>query len=203
MFNDKCKNLRKDPVLIRLKRKERQKLGVNMTQTKLAKAEKSTLKEKVQIKSRMKNLLLFLPNMLRLLGSLLTDKRVPLAEKALFAGAIVYAVMPLDFIPDVLPFIGQMDDIYLIALTLLRLINRTDESVVRQHWTGGGDIISLADSIANLAPALLPKRVSRVLSTKVELNSAAHTLGTVTGKKQPLVVEIPQVGTQIEDSQKS
>lgn len=174
-----------------------------MTQTKLAKAEKPTRKEKVQIKSRMKNLLLFLPNMLRLLGNLLTDKRVPAAEKALFAGAIVYAVMPLDFIPDVLPFIGQMDDIYLIALTLLRLINRTDESVVRHHWTGGGDIISLADSISKLAPALLPGRVSRVLSTKVELTSAAQTLGAATGKKQPLVVEIPQVGTQIEDSQKS
>ena len=75
-----------------------------------------------------------MPNMLKLLGRLIDDARVPIAEKALFAAAIVYVIVPLDFIPDVFPFIGQVDDIYLVALTLLRLLNRTDESVVRQHW---------------------------------------------------------------------
>ena len=34
---------------------------------------------------------------------------MPLAEKALFAGAVVYALMPLDLIPDLLPFVGQID----------------------------------------------------------------------------------------------
>ncbi len=143
-----------------------------MSQLQKSKAAKPTRKEKTQIKSRLKNLLMFLPNMVKLLGKLLTDSRVPTTEKALFAAAIVYVIVPLDFIPDVFPVIGQVDDLYLVALTLLRLLNRTDESVVRENWSGGGDIISLANSIAGLAPMLLPKRVSRVLSTKVELPSA-------------------------------
>lgn len=96
---------------------------------------------KIEAKRRMKNLLMFLPNMIGLCGRLMTDRRVPRAEKALFAGAIIYAVMPLDFIPDMIPFVGQIDDAYLIALTLLRLLSRTDAEVVRQHWRGCGDVV--------------------------------------------------------------
>jgi uncharacterized membrane protein YkvA (DUF1232 family) len=160
--------------------------------TKPALAKKPTRKEKSELKSRMSNFLMFLPNMFMLLGRLIKDNRVPIAEKALFAAAIVYVIMPLDFIPDIFPFIGQVDDIYLVALTLLRLINRTDESIVREHWSGGGDIIKLTDSIANLAPALLPKRVSRVLSSKVELAPAGKILSAIKDKKEAVMIEIPQ-----------
>lgn len=161
-----------------------------MAKAQMAKQTKPTRKEKSQIKSRMTNFLMFLPNMFALLGRLLKDSRVPLAEKVLFAGAVVYVIMPLDFIPDVFPFIGQVDDIYLVALTLLRLVNRTDESVVREHWSGGGDIVSLANSIAGLAPMLLPKRVTRVLSSKVEL-APTNELIKAASKRQPVMVEKP------------
>ena len=155
------------------------------------KSKKPTRKDKVQFKSRMSNLLMFLPNLLRLLGRLLTDSKVPTAEKTLFAAAIIYVIVPLDFIPDVFPFIGQVDDIYLVALTLLRLINRSDALIVRRHWSGGGDIVGLADSIASLAPMLLPKRVSRVLSAKVELADAGKALQNITKKRKSVVVELP------------
>ena len=155
-----------------------------------AKEKKPTRREKSQIKSRMSNFLMFLPNMFTLLGRLLRDSRVPLAEKALFAAAVVYVIMPLDFIPDVFPFIGQVDDIYLVALTLLRLLNRTDEQVVRENWSGGGDIVSLANSIAGLAPMLLPKRVTRVLSSKVEMAPTSEIVKAVS-KRQKVMVEKP------------
>lgn len=164
-----------------------------MAETKLTKAEKRHPVKKSQAKLRMKNALMFLPNLVKLCGKLLTDSRVPTAEKALFAGAIVYAIMPLDFVPDFLPFIGQIDDTYLIALTLMRLIARTDEAVVRQHWSGGGDIVKLIDSIANLAPMLLPKRVTRVLSSEVKLAPAGKKLLDLQKNKEPLVTEIPQI----------
>src|SRR5215218_3635579 len=131
-----------------------------MPQTKMVKAKEKRLarKEKVRIKDRMKGFMMFLPNMVKLLGKLLTDSRVPTVEKALFVAAIVYVISPIDFIPDIFPFIGQVDDVYVVALTLLRLVNRTDERIVREHWSGGGDIVALADSIAKVAPMLLPKR---------------------------------------------
>jgi uncharacterized membrane protein YkvA (DUF1232 family) len=151
---------------------------------------KQKKQDKLQLNSRMKNLLMFLPNMVRLLGRLMTDPRVPTVDKALFAGAIVYVIMPLDFIPDFIPFVGQIDDIYLVALTLLRLINRSDADIVRQHWSGGGDIVSLADTIAKLAPALLPKRVTRVLNAEVKFTGAGKALDAVAGKGGPIMVEV-------------
>ncbi|MEO6050933.1 MAG: YkvA family protein [Pyrinomonadaceae bacterium] len=149
-------------------------------------------REKSELKGRLRSFLMFLPNMVMLLGRLLKDARVPMAEKALFAAAIVYVISPLDFIPDVFPFIGQVDDLYVVALVLLRLVNRTDESVVRQHWSGGGDIVSLADSIANIAPKFLPKRIARVLTSRVELAPAGQLLRGITNKDEALVREIGQ-----------
>ena len=151
---------------------------------------KSKVKRR-EARGRMSNFLMFLPNMVKLLGRLLKDARVPGAEKALFVAAIVYVISPLDFIPDVFPFIGQVDDLYVVALTLLRLINRSDATVVRQHWSGGGDIVSLADSIAGIAPMFLPKRVSRVLSSRVELAPAGEMLKGIGKKGRPIVKEIP------------
>ena len=163
-----------------------------MTKPQQIKDTKPTRKEKGEMKSRMSNFLMFLPNMFMLLGRLIKDSRVPIAEKALFAAAIVYVIMPLDFIPDIFPFIGQVDDLYLVALTLLRLINRTDETVIREHWSGGGDVVKLADSIAGIAPMLLPKRVARVLSSKVELAPAAKILSAIKDKREAIMIEIPQ-----------
>lgn len=148
-------------------------------------------KEKAEVKGRMSNFLMFLPNMVVLLGRLLKDMRVPTAEKALFLAAIVYVISPLDFIPDVFPFIGQVDDLYMVALVLLRLLNKTDDSVVREHWSGGGDIVALASSVAKVAPMILPQRVSRVLSSRVELAPAGKALRNITNRDSKVVVEIP------------
>ena len=163
----------------------------------MSKIEKQSGKiKKREARGRMANFLMFLPNMVKLLGRMLKDARVPTAEKALFVAAIVYVISPIDFIPDVFPFIGQVDDIYVVALTLLRLINRTDDSVVRQLWSGGGDIVALADTIAGLAPKFLPKRVARVLSSRVEMAPAGKLLGGIGKKGQPLVYEVPQSDPQ-------
>lgn len=145
--------------------------------------------DRLQLNSRMRNLLMFLPNMVKLLGRLLKDRRVPSTDKALFAAAIIYVFMPLDFLPDFIPFLGQIDDIYLVSLTLLRLINRTDAGIVRQHWSGGGDIVSLADTIAKIAPAVLPRRVTRVLDAEVKFTGAGKALDAINGKG-PLMVEV-------------
>jgi len=124
-----------------------------------------------QMKSRMKNFVMFVPNMVLLCARLLTDPRVPRTEKALVAGAIIYALIPLDLIPDMLPFIGQVDDAYLIALTLLRLVDRTEPNVLREHWNGGGDIVQLVESVASMAAKLLPKRIRGVLTSRVEVST--------------------------------
>jgi uncharacterized membrane protein YkvA (DUF1232 family) len=122
-----------------------------------------------QLNGRLKNLLLFIPNMLLLCVRLLADPRVPMVDRALVAGAIAYAIIPFDLIPDMIPFVGQVDDAYLIALTLLRLMERTDPEVVREHWSGGGDVVELVGAAALIAAKFLPQRIRRVLTSRVEV----------------------------------
>ena len=143
----------------------------------------------LNLRSRMTNLLLVIPNLLLLSGRLMVDPRVPTKERLLVAGAIVYAFMPLDFIPDMLPFVGQVDDAYLIALTLLRLMNVTDPSVVREHWRGGGDVVELIGATALIAARLLPKRIRRVLTSKVEAPKAPSKQSETMAV--PLLIERP------------
>lgn len=95
-----------------------------------------------------------------------------MTERALLAGAIVYAIIPFDLIPDMIPFVGQVDDAYLLALTLLRLLERTDPKVVREHWSGGGDVVELVNATALLAAKFLPARLRRVLSSRVTISEA-------------------------------
>jgi len=143
----------------------------------------------LNLRSRMTNLLLVIPNLLLLSARLMVDPRVPAKERLLVAGAIVYVFVPLDLIPDMLPFVGQVDDAYLIALTLLRLMSVTDPRVVREHWRGGGDVVELIGATALLAGRLLPKKIRRVLTSKVEAPKApskqSETLAV------PLLIERP------------
>jgi uncharacterized membrane protein YkvA (DUF1232 family) len=138
----------------------------------------------------MKNLLLFIPNMILLCARLMTDSRVPTTEKALVAGAVIYAIIPLDLIPDMIPFVGQIDDSYLIAVTLLRLVDRTDARVVREHWKGGGDIVELIEAMAQMTAKLLPSRIRRVLTSRVEMGKEQGE--GVKGLPRPLLVVEPE-----------
>ena len=142
------------------------------------------------LRRRMKNLLLFIPNLILLCGRLIIDPRVPATERLLVAGAIIYAVIPLDLIPDMLPFVGQIDDAYLISLTLLRLMSNTDPKIVREYWNGGGDIVELIESMATIAAKLLPQRIRRVLTARVESSDRKKQLKPIlVAKHQPEVEE--------------
>lgn len=124
------------------------------------------------MKARMIELLLFIPNLLWLLLGLLRDNRISRADKAILAGTILYVISPLDIIPDFIPFIGQVDDIYLIAISLLRLLNRADRETVRDHWKGSIDIKELVTSISLAAEYFLPRKIKNVLRGRIERPSA-------------------------------
>ena len=126
------------------------------------------MQERKAKRAKMRELLLFVPNLLGLLLGLLKDARVSKSDKAILAGIIMYVIVPLDVIPDFIPFIGQVDDAYLLAISILRLLNRADRRVVMAHWRGGTDIKELVDSVSKMAEFFLPARVKNVLRGKIE-----------------------------------
>jgi uncharacterized membrane protein YkvA (DUF1232 family) len=106
-----------------------------------------------------------LPRFLRLLWGLVTDARVSMVDKLLVAGAIAYIVTPIDFIPDFIPFLGEVDDVFLLVVALRRLMQNAGRTVLLAHWTGDpGELRDLNLRKALLAAAFfLPRRVRRRL----------------------------------------
>jgi uncharacterized membrane protein YkvA (DUF1232 family) len=77
-----------------------------------------------------------IPQYLRLMAGLLTDPRVSALDKVLLGVAIAYVVTPIDLIPDFIPFLGQVDDAFILVLAIRRLIKNAGMRVVRDHWEG-------------------------------------------------------------------
>ena len=77
-----------------------------------------------------------LPNLTRLMWGLMRDSRVAFFDKALLLGALAYLVSPIDLLPDVIPFFGQLDDVVILMLATRRLLGRAPGDVMRAHWRG-------------------------------------------------------------------
>jgi uncharacterized membrane protein YkvA (DUF1232 family) len=104
-----------------------------------------------------------IPHYLRLLWGLARDPRVAVVDKLLVVAAAVYVISPIDVIPDFIPFLGQVDDLYLVLLALQRLVSRAGRPVLRDHWTGRPDALSTINLAATLAAAafFLPPGIRR------------------------------------------
>lgn len=145
-------------------------------------------RQKGKLRRAMKDLLLLLPNLFKLLLRLVKDVRVSRTDKIILGGTILYVITPLDFIPDMIPFIGQIDDSYLVAISLLRLLNRADDQIVAQHWDGEMNIKKLLNSIVDVATFFLPKSVRNALTAKIEVREPRQLRAISGGKdrKQPV-----------------
>ena len=106
-----------------------------------------------------------LPSYLRLLGGLITDRRVSSVDKVLVAAAIAYIAMPIDFIPDFIPFLGEVDDVFVLVIALQRLVANAGKPVLLAHWNGAIEDLAelnLKEAIA-AAAFFLPRGMRRKL----------------------------------------
>jgi uncharacterized membrane protein YkvA (DUF1232 family) len=109
-----------------------------------------------------------MPHYLRLVLRLLGDSRVSGTDKIVLASAFAYVLAPLDLIPDVIPIIGRLDDVFFLALAIDRLVDRAGYELVREHWDGSEAALdALCGSVEDLA-RLLPSPVRRRLRREVE-----------------------------------
>lgn len=76
------------------------------------------------------------PRYVRLLFGTLRDARVSWLDRTLVVAAIAYVVSPFDFIPDVIPVLGQVDDLLLIVAAVTRLFEQAPREVILSHWGG-------------------------------------------------------------------
>jgi uncharacterized membrane protein YkvA (DUF1232 family) len=89
-----------------------------------------------------------LPDTLRLVKRLATDRTVPRSARWALWGLLAYLALPIDVVPDFLPVVGWADDLILASLVLGFLIRRAGPEAVVRHWPGS------ADGLATLARLL-------------------------------------------------
>jgi uncharacterized membrane protein YkvA (DUF1232 family) len=77
----------------------------------------------------------------RLAWQLFTDRQVPLANKIIPAAAVLYVLSPVDLLPDLVPGLGQMDDLAIVLLALKLFIDAAPAEARRRH-EGGDDTVT-------------------------------------------------------------
>ena len=103
--------------------------------------------------------LLAAPDLFHLLCKLVVDKDVKTADKAMLGMAIAYFVSPIDLIPDVILPWGWLDDIVVAAIAINAVVNHSDPEVVRKHWAGDGDVLTVIKGAIAAAEEMLGTKV--------------------------------------------
>ena len=71
---------------------------------------------------------------LRLAWRLMRDPRVATSLKLVIPGLMVaYVLFPIDLLPDVIPVLGQLDDLAVVAVAVTAFIEMCPPALVREH----------------------------------------------------------------------
>ena len=109
--------------------------------------------------------LLTLPNMVKLLGRLLMDRRVPVRRKATVAFAVAYLASPVDLIPEpLLPVVGQLDDLAVAVVAVHYLLRSVEPEVLDEYWDGSRDALELVTALVEWGSELVPRPIRRILA---------------------------------------
>ncbi len=113
----------------------------------------------VQGRKMIQDTILIVPNLVKLVGRLLADPRVPRRSKIALGAAAAYVASPIDLIPDIVPVVGWADDILFLLLAIDGLITRSGPEIVEEHWDGPVDLLKLIEDVLSLARGLVPTKI--------------------------------------------
>jgi uncharacterized membrane protein YkvA (DUF1232 family) len=91
-----------------------------------------------------------LPDLLRLLPRLATDRALPHRVQAGLAFLLAYLASPIDLVPDFIPVLGYADDVVIVAVALRWVVRRAGAEAMRRNWPGTEDGFAVLCQIAGL-----------------------------------------------------
>jgi len=114
--------------------------------------------------SGVRDLLLLLPDLTMLLFRLMRDPRAPASAKLIALIGVAYVLSPIDLLPALIfgP-LGLLDDLFVVATALSRLLNHVHPDVVRSHWSGQGDALDAIQRVTGWAETQVVGRVRSAL----------------------------------------
>lgn len=92
----------------------------------------------------------FLTQVGKLLVAILRDEEVTPMARAAAAGALAYVASPIDVLPDVIPGVGRVDDVWLVSRALRLLAKEAGVAKLAEHWTGSHDGFRLVLTLAGM-----------------------------------------------------
>ena len=117
--------------------------------------------------------LLLVPDMFMLLWRLATDSRVAGKEKVLLGSAVAYFILPFDLIPEaIVGPLGYMDDLVFAVYVLNKILTSTDISILREHWSGDGDVLETIQRVLRTADTLVETNVAARLKKLMKKSSS-------------------------------
>jgi uncharacterized membrane protein YkvA (DUF1232 family) len=125
------------------------------------------LERRGAVAERVGDYLLLVPDVFILLWRLTTDSRISGKNKVLLGTGIAYFIFPFDVIPEaILGPIGYLDDLVFAVYILNKMISDTDPEILREHWSGPGDLLDSIRKVLNAADRLVGENVFNKLKKK-------------------------------------
>jgi len=81
-------------------------------------------------------LVAFVPDLVRLVRSLIADRAVPVAVRAALVVLLAWLLSPIDLIPDFIPVLGPLDDVVVAVIVLRFVRRRLGLEALRARWDG-------------------------------------------------------------------
>jgi uncharacterized membrane protein YkvA (DUF1232 family) len=110
--------------------------------------------------------LLLVPHLAKLLFRLLRDNRVPAKRRLAMTIAAAYIAFPIDIVPDAIPFLGTVGDLLVLAFAIDHLLQVSPPEVVEELWDGSEEGLELVRGIAGWGVELIPNRLLHLASPR-------------------------------------
>lgn len=92
-----------------------------------------------------------LPDVLRLVKRLASDRTLPAGVRVRLALLIAYLALPIDLIPDFIPVLGYADDAVIVALVLRSVARRAGGGALAKHWPGTPEGLAAVQRLCRLS----------------------------------------------------
>lgn len=83
------------------------------------------------------------PDVLRLLRSVIADRAVPLDVRLVLVGLLAWILSPIDLIPEFIPVLGPLDDVVVAVVAMRYVRRRIGVDDLRRRWQGTDDGFAL------------------------------------------------------------
>jgi uncharacterized membrane protein YkvA (DUF1232 family) len=95
----------------------------------------------------LRELIRVIPDVVRLLRSVIADRKAPKDVRLVIGGLFVWIVSPIDLIPEFIPVLGPLDDVIVAAVALRYVRRRMGIDDLRSRWQGSDDGFALLERV--------------------------------------------------------